>query len=334
MPAIRKKVHSELPSGDPALLNRIAWARRWVERDSSLEYATEAQLKAKAGSGKRSRAEQGLALRTLAWHALWTGHMDTAMQHCLKAEGYLPESQHRDARAGIYALLAVVHYTRGRLDLATCAVDRGLWLLKDMTDGEAAPAQTSLLLARATVQRLGGERARAGITLSRARELAPEEHMPLVEYCTARWLLSDGDMVKAADHAARSVDLASRDGNGVMLSYAHAVQASVHTAEGHPYEARLSFAQARKLGKAAGDLFIDCIVHTGLASVARSEKNTDEAQTLLREAARIAKRENYAVLRKGIALDMAECFETAGDYKAALEQHKLAWRLQDDMRMR
>ena len=305
-----------------------------MERDSSLEYATEAQLKAKAGSGKRSRAEQGLALRTLGWHALWTGRIDKAMQHCLKAEGYLPEGQHRDARAGIYALLAVVHYTRGRLDLATCAVDRGLWLIKDMSDSEGTPAQTSLLLARATVQRLGGERARAGITLSRARELAPEEHMPLLEYCTARWLLSDGDLAKAADHAARSVDLATRDGNGVLLPYAHAVQGAVHDAEGRPNEARLSYAQARKLGQAADDAYVDCLVRTGLAHVARTEKNVDEAQALLREAARIAKRENYTLLRKGIALDLAECFETTGDYKSAVEQHKIAWRLQDDMRLR
>ena len=69
MAATSNRLHSELPSGDPALLNRIAWSRRWSERQASVDYALAARRKALDGVGRRSRAEQGFALRTLGWQA-------------------------------------------------------------------------------------------------------------------------------------------------------------------------------------------------------------------------------------------------------------------------
>ena len=109
MSVIRQRVYSELPSGDPALLNRIAWARRWSERDTSVQYAEEARKKAVDGSGKRSRTQHGHALRTLGWQAVWRGELDEAMDFCLRAESFLPESTFKEVRASIYSVLAVVY---------------------------------------------------------------------------------------------------------------------------------------------------------------------------------------------------------------------------------
>lgn len=334
MPAIRRRVFSELPSGDPALLNRIAWARRWSERDISRDYAQEARKKALDGSGHRSRTEQGLALRTLGWHAIWMGDLDEAMNYCLRAESFLPESANRDARAGIYSMLAVIHYSRGRIDLATCSVDRGLWLTQDSADEYMGATLTDLLVTRASIQRLAGERARAGITISRARETAQGELVPLVDYSTACWLMADGDPEKALSHGARAVEGATELGNRVLLPYAHGVTAACHIEAKRLDDARLSLSEARRLAEADGDERALCQIIRAEAKIERVSGNLAGAQKALRDAARIAKKHNYTLWRKDIAQDMARCFEDLGEYRAAVEQHNLAWRLQDDIRMR
>jgi len=164
---------SDLPSGDPALLNRISWARRWNDRQASVEYALAARRKALDGKGRRSRAEQGFSLRTLGWHALWRGDLKLSMDYCLRAETYLPETEFALARAGIYSLIAKVHYNRNRFDLATCSVERGQWLVQEIDNDPATVAD--LMLTQAAIQRQSGERARAGITLGRAREVSSGE---------------------------------------------------------------------------------------------------------------------------------------------------------------
>ncbi len=334
MTVIRQKVYSELPSGDPTLLNRIAWARRWSERDTSIQYAEEARKKAIDGSGKRSRTEHGHALRTLAWHAKWHGEMDQAMNLCLRAESFLPESKFKEVRASIYVILGTVHYSRGRLDLATCSIDRGLWLLRDAQDGVSVHTLTDLFLVRATIQRLTGERARAGITLARARELADDEALAAVDQCTARWLLADGDAEKALQHANEAVESSRRLGNRVILPYAYAACGACHTKAGRTASARTDFAAARRVAVEDEDIRAQCQLKRELAKVEVAEGNMNEALALLRDAAKTAKQKNYVLWRKKIALDLARCFEKLEDYKAAVDQHRLAWRLQDEMRMR
>ena len=119
-----RRIRSELPSGDPALLNRVAWSRRWSDRNISTDHACTARKTAIAGSGKRSRVQQGMALRTLAWHARWRGDLDKAMTHCLNAETFLPEREHAEARSILYGILGSIHFARNRFDLATCSVER------------------------------------------------------------------------------------------------------------------------------------------------------------------------------------------------------------------
>ncbi|CAN0566128.1 unnamed protein product, partial [Ectocarpus sp. 12 AP-2014] len=118
------RVKSELPGGDPALMNRIAWARRWTDRTTSTEYAISALQTAKGGQGRRSRKEQGYAMRTLAWHARWRGEFDASFEYSLKAESFLSEAENPVTRASVYATLGMVQFVRSRLDLGMCAIDR------------------------------------------------------------------------------------------------------------------------------------------------------------------------------------------------------------------
>ena len=62
--------------------------------------------------------------------------------------------------------------------------------------------------------------------------------------------------------------------------------------------------------------------------------NSDEAISLLRKAATVAKSAGFGFEQKRIALKLAAVLEDQGQYKAALDQHKLAWRLQNETRVR
>lgn len=329
-----RKVRSELPGGDPTLLNRVAWARRWSDRQASVEYANSARKTAIAGTGKRSRAEQGMALRTLAWQARWCGDLDEAMSNSLSAETFLPESDHVEARAGIYSTLGIVHFSRNRLDLANCAVDRGFWLLRDVPEVSVSEVMTDLLLTRATIQRHSGERARAGITLGRAREIATGEMANGVEYCTAMWLLVDGEVESAHKRALAALESAGVLGNRVILPYLHTVLGACDARFGRGDSAIEHLRLGIAIAEADNDIRAKCFLLREFAKMDVETRNGEDALDKLREAAALAKESGFAFEQKRIALDMAELLEQSGQYKQAVEQHKLAWRLQSSTRVR
>ncbi|MDA8585396.1 hypothetical protein N9L47_03905 [Rhodobacteraceae bacterium] len=322
---------SDLPSGDPALLNRIAWARRWNDRKASLSYALEARKKALDGQGRRSRAEQGFALRTLGWHALWRGDLKLAMDYCLRAETYLPESDFAHVRAGIYSLIGKVHYNRNRFDLAICSIERGLWLVQDSEDDPATLAD--LMLSQTAIQRRTGERARAGITLGRARSLATGDNAALVDICTTYLLLDDRDTVQALEYARTAVTYCEEAGNEVILPFARAALAACLTARGNHLDAY----EQIKTGLAALDdnnHWAQCLLLRCLADHHLGKGEQSKALEILKKAATIADAHAFKLMHKNIALIHADTLEETGEYKAALDQHKLAWRLQNETRLR
>ena len=329
-----RRIRSELPSGDPTLMNRVAWARRWSDRQASVDYALSARKTAIAGTGKRSRAEQGMALRTLAWQARWRGALDDAMGHCLSAETFLPESDHVEARAGIYSILGIVHFSRSRLDLANCSVERGFWLLRDVPDTSVQEVMTDLLLTRATIQRHSGEKARAGITLGRAHELAIGEIANSVDYCTASWLLADGDVEAAQSRALDTLESAKSHGNRVILPYLQCVLGACEAKLGHSDAAVEHIKLGLTIAEADEDMRAQCFLLREYARMECDGGNTEQALTHLRKAADIAKATGFAFERKRIALDLAALLEKMGQYKQSVDQHKLAWRLQSETRVR
>ena len=326
------RILSDLPSGDPALLNRISWARRWNDRASSVDYALAARKKALDGHGRRSRAEQGFALRTLGWHALWRGELTLAMDYCLRAETYLPESEFVNERAGIYSMLGKVHYMRNRFDLAICSVERGLWLVQEADDDPATLAD--LMLTQAAIQRQSGERARAGITLGRARELSEGENATLVEVCTASLLLDDGDATRAVTHGEAAVASASAGGNLIAQPHAHAVMAGCMIALGKHLDAHEQIAIGLDGLEVGTDMLARCALFRRRADLLRAKGEVGQTINVLAEAADIAREGKYHLLHKKIALASADALEEKGDFKAAVAQHKIAWQLQSETRVR
>ncbi len=316
------------------MLNRVAWARRWSDRQVSDDYARAARKTAAEGIGKRSRAEQGNALRTLAWNARWRGDFDEALSNCLSAETFLPESAFAEVRAGIYSTLGVVHFSRNRLDLANCAVDRGYWLLRDMPELDASEAMTDLLLTRAAIQRHSGEKARASITLGRAREISTGEQKSSVGYCTALWLVADGEIESARQLVSETLEEAISTGNRLVMPYLHAIIGSCDAKLGRGDSAVENLELGLSIATADNDTRARCYLLREFAKVDAECKNENEAFSKLREAAEMARAMGFAFEQKRIALDTAALLEKAGKYKQAIDQHKLAWRLQSATRVR
>lgn len=327
-----KRVKSELPSGDPTLLNKVAWSRRWSDPLASVDFASTARQTAMKGTGRRSRAQHGLALCSLAWHAKWRGSLDDAMGYCLSAESYLAERDYPEPRARVYAILGSVHFARNRFDLANCALDRGFWLLRDTPDDGVAEAMVDLLLTRAIVQRHTGERARAGITLGRAQELATDNMRPGVDYCTAIWLLSDGDAEAARIRGVTALETARTQSNALMMPYLLSLLGACDVKLERADDARENLEMGMKLAVEGQDQRVMCFIHRHMAQLATDLGNLDEAREHLETAARIAKSLNHSFERKRIALQLADLFERLKDYKKAVHQHKFAWRLQNETR--
>lgn len=255
------------------------------------------------------------------------------MSNCLSAETFLPESEYTEVRAGIYSTLGMVHFCRNRLDLAKCAVDRGIWLLRDVPDA-ADEAMTDLLLTRAAIQRHSGERARAAITLGRAREICTGEMVNCVDFATATWLLTDGDPEQAQEKASEGLEASRVLGNRVMLPYLHSVLGACDARMGRADAAVENFKQGLSIAKADADKRSQCFLLREYAMMENECGNADRAMILLRKASELAKSEGFAFERKRAALCLAEVLEQQGQYKLAVDQHKLAWRLQNETRVR
>ena len=275
-----------------------------------------------------------MALRTLGWQARWCGELDSAMSSCLSAETFLPESEHGEARATIYSTLGLVHFARNRLDLANCAVERGFWLLRDLPDTSVAEAMTDLLLTRATIQRHSGEKARSGITLGRARELAEAEQQNSVDFCTGAWLLEDGDAEEAKARGSECLATASALGNRVILPYVHCLLGACEARLARADTAAEHFKLGLEIADKDNDTRARCFLLRESAQMKAECGETKEALELLNEAASKAKATGLAFERKRIALRLAKLLEDTGEYKLAVEQHKLAWRLQSETRVR
>ena len=327
-----KRTLSDLPSGDPALLNKIAWARRWTEPGASTAYALAARKTALDGQGRRSRTEQGFAMRTLGWHAFWRGDLTHAMDYCLQAETYLPEMEFVAERAGIYAILGKIHTMRARLDLGIHSVERGLWLIGESDDYPAAAAD--LMLTQASIQRLSRERARAGVTLGRVREMAEGDTLALVDAATASLLLDDGDATQANELALASVQACEANGIVVFLPLVRAVLAGTYLALSKQIEAREQISEGLNSLSDSEDMLARSMLLQRDAQYLMAKGNVGKAIEVLSVAADIARTQTFKLHSKAIALASAHAFESRGDFQASVEQHKIGWRLQNEIRFR
>lgn len=321
---------SKLPPADPTLLNRLAWSSRWSDRARSTSNAEKALRDAESGQGVRTDAQRGLALRTLSWQARWRGDFDEGLRLGLKAEELLSEKKFPVERATIYANLATIHANRGRLDLAQSAMDRALLLIED---DEPRGELVEALTIKATLQSFTGDRTRAGLTLGRARELANGAHVALVERTVAKWLIDGGEQDRASKHVIDALEAADLHDNRLILAYCHELAGICRRHEGAAPEAERHFTAGLELAEVAGDRAAKAHLLFGLGSLDLDRERFDDAEPRLREAASLCGSMGYSVLQMQVALVMAELYESKGALERALEQHKIAWKFRNAIRV-
>lgn len=312
---------------EPAFLNRLAWADRWSDRKRSRASAHQAlELARSRGDDMR---EVATALRTLAWQAKWRGDFDRAQAHALACEAAASEAMLPGARGDCYSILGVVHYSRGRFDLATCAVERGMKLV-DL--GVPDETQIDLLTTLSTIQRYQGHVTRSGMTLARARDMATERELARVEHNLARWMHQHGDMDGGLRHARISIALAEEYRNRVILPYAAEIAGACAVELGQADEASVFFNDALQWAVADEDTRAQCQILIYSAALKAGQGDSDKALDLLHHGAALADEMGYPLWQKSFALKLAEVHEARGDLSAALEAHKSAWAIQNSAR--
>lgn len=317
-----KPVKGRVPKGDPALLNRVAWTSRWASRDKSESYAKAALKTIGDKPQKAMRSAYGHALLTLAWQSKWRGDFDAALQQSLDAEAYLSEAKHPAARAHIYSILGVLHYSRSRLDLAASSVERGL-ILADPDDH--TEAYIDLLTTKATVQRYRGDRSRSGLTLGRARDLATGAELARVEHNIARGMMADDVAVKGLQHAKTSLELCAQYNNRVVIPYAHEVIGACYVVLEDFEQAEAAFTSGLDLAIEDNDFRAQCQIIHRHAALEYAQKNLERARDLNRFGAQIAKEMDYHLWGRDFALALATIYEQLGDLRKSVDAHKCAW---------
>ena len=317
------------PSGDPALLNRVAWKCRWASRDKSDAYAKAALRTIGSRPPPHLKSAFGYALLTLAWQAKWRGEFDKAMRRALDAESYLPEAKHPEARAHIYSILGVLHYSRNRLDLAASSVERGLGLVDP---DEHTEAYIDLLTTKATVQRYRGDRSRSGLTLGRARDLATRAELARVEHNVARGLMADDAADKGLKHAQVALALCQEHDNRVVLPYAQEVIGACFVVVEDFEKAEAAFSNGLDLAIEDNDFRAQCQIIHRHASLEYARKDLERARDLNRFGAQIAKEMNYHLWGRDFAFALATIYEELGDLRQAVDAHKCAWRFERQRR--
>ncbi|MBT8460612.1 MAG: hypothetical protein KJN60_13160 [Boseongicola sp.] len=319
---VQGKVKGKLPKGDPALLNRVAWNSRWSSREKSETYAKAALRTIGKRPAPDSRTAFGYALLTLAWQAKWRGDFDSSMTHSLEAETYLSEAKHPGARAHIYSILGVLHYSRSRLDLAASSVERGLTLADPDAHTEA---YIDLLTTKATVQRYRGDRPRSGLTLGRARDLATGAELARVEHNIARGMMADDVALSGLKHAKVSLELCLEHNNRVVIPYAQEVIGACCVALEDFGQAEAAFTSGLDLAIEDNDFRAQCQIIHRHAALEYAQKKLERARDLNRFGAQIAKEMNYHLWGRDFALDLAKIYEELGDLRKSVDAHKCAW---------
>ena len=155
-----------------------------------------------------------------------------------------------------------------------------------------------------------------------------------MEHTLAQWLLDDDDVEAARERAEAALAEAQTQGNIVLEPYLHSVMGGCAARESRPDMALDHFKTGMTLALDGKDNRALCYLLSRQAALEANLGNDDEAVKLFKEAAVLAKAKKFAIAQKSIALELANLFERMGKYKQSVDQHKLAWRLQNESRMR
>ncbi|MEL6766023.1 MAG: hypothetical protein AAFP17_02485, partial [Pseudomonadota bacterium] len=274
-----------------ALLNRRAWAIRWSSRVQSFALAERAFLVSHNGTP----SQQAAALRTLAWQARWRGDFDQAEAFAQQALRRLQPDLAPVVQADALSIMAIVHYSRGRRDLARRAVEFGF----DRLDVLSAPeTQVDLLLTATNIERQSKRLDEAAVVLDRALELATGPELARAEHDQARAFYADGDPERALEWGLRAVNSARVFRNRVMLPYALEVVGGAYRVLGREPEAAAYLEEGGRIAAEDGDVRVACQCLAERAQLALDEGDCAAALEPARQGLEQARGMGYVVWEK------------------------------------
>ncbi|SFD47344.1 tetratricopeptide repeat protein [Roseivivax sediminis] len=314
------------PTASPVhagLINRQAWAVRWEDRKQSTDLAREV-LSLRLPQGRQGPSV-GLACRTLAWQAQWSGELDEAADFAAEALEILKDAPRMSVAVGdVQAVFANIYYARSRRDLARASIEAGF---EAIGADEAVATRIDLLCAQAAVLRQGRHMKPAAETLLKAMSIAEGPEVARVHHDLARLFEADQAFEEAMSHAMRAVSGARAHSNRVILPYALEVLGACHRVRGAHDRARTYLAEGRAIAEADGDRRVLCQV---LRQIALLEADGGQMQAALRAADRglmIAREMTHPLLERQFLRLIAESYEALGDTDAALHAYKRLYHL-------
>ncbi|MEX0340488.1 MAG: tetratricopeptide repeat protein [Arenibacterium sp.] len=305
---------SEVPA-DARFLNSKAWTLRWSDRKRSSELARQA-LKRSEKQCPHDGEGVALACRTLGWQAKWIGDFDTSLAYCRRAqEGLLPDRQ-AAALADVFSILGVIHYSRGRRDLAMSATQKGLTLIENV---DAVSTRIDLLTTLGTIHRYNGRMFDAYKALQTARTLSERGERARVDHNLARCLEQDNSPSRAIGYAMRAVIGARRHGNRVILPYALEVLGIV-LGRLENYDLAMTYLnEGLSLAAEDDDTRARCQLLEQIGHIYQKSGATDKALEALASGLELAKCLDYPVWQRKFLHRIAKIEQGRNNHAAAVE---------------
>ncbi|MEM9761432.1 MAG: hypothetical protein AAF968_02795 [Pseudomonadota bacterium] len=298
-----------------ALLDRRAWAIRWSSRVQSFRLAERALQVASKGS----LTDQASALRTLGWQARWRGDFEQAESFAEQALRRLEPDLAPVLQADALSILAVVHYSRGRRDVARRAVEFGF---EKLGAHEAAETRVDLLLSATNIERGSKRFDEAALLLDRALEIASGPELARVEHDQARACYADGDAECALEWGQRAVNSARVFRNRVILPYALEAVGGAYRMLGREPEAAAHLEEGGRIAAEDGDGRVACQCMAERAQLALDEGDCAGALEPARQGLEQARSMGYVVWQKKFLTIISAAAEGGGALDEALAASK------------
>jgi tetratricopeptide (TPR) repeat protein len=307
---------------EPTFLNHHAWSVRWQDRARSHAMAQAVlDFSRVAGSARAvgSRRRNGLAMRTLAWQALWRGDFENAESLAHRALARLKGEGAESAMADVLSTLAFIQCARGRRDLARECIAQGFECLVQQPN-EAS--RIDLLIGLATVERHTKRMRAAQDKIGEAIAIATGSDLARAEQSVARALLQEDLPREALEHAVEAVDLARQHRSRVVLPYALEVKAGALIELDRFDDAASALEEATAMSDEDGDRRLDCHITYRSLVLNRKQGDRETATTLAYRGQEIAGSIGYQVLEKKFLDQAARLDEELGRTGAALSALK------------
>ena len=305
---------------DTTFLNQHAWAIRWADRALSVKLA-ENVIGLTLGSGpkrpKSARRRNGLAMRTLAWQAIWRGDTLRAEEDAHRAIARLKDTGTDHAIVDALGVLALVHFNRNHRDLAR-------QMVADAFSLEVAEHHSSTLIDRLVVASLihlnSGRFDLAQAGFDQALALAKGPDIARVHINVAQAQLLDKRPSEALEQLEQACASAEEHRNVVLKPYICAIKAQTYLELDQTASAFQAISDAMPYALQSHDVRAEVVLSIQHARALRAENQFDAAIELALTAQNKAQTAELIIFEKQLLMLCAELYEHCGQQAEELTQ--------------